>query len=416
MRGYILSSIVKRDLKEAFRNPQTLIMLGVTASLNMFLGLALGKVLLEMTFSMCMVMIGFYLTSFMITEEKEKKTFEALLVSPATYHEILFGKLIFTALFTTLFTYTFAISLHAEDISIIHSLIALPVGVLSVCIFGVVVGLVCHSQAMLGGVGTMLMLVLFLPELLAPMNEYVGYFARTLPTHHVIQVARLGTEGLSETLIKHYAVLILSLVVIIYWVNSFIKDAVKQEDSKWKFSLSNKLSTFLLLLTLSLGSFLFIPMKGELIQLKNKSFVYMNKEFNLRTPFDNDKFKLKEIRFQNRFSALFQMKTSSENYIYINMKNNKMHIDTNEHLRNKLEKIEKKDPLNLNVKSLNVTDGLVLKHIQYETKDGIYYSYIFTSNNALYTIGIESKEGINDEFEFLKNYLDENLKKIQILE
>ena len=73
MRGYILSAIIKKDLKETFRNPQSLIIVGITVGINVFMSLAISKPLWVMTFAMSLVMVGFTLTSFIVTEEKDKK-------------------------------------------------------------------------------------------------------------------------------------------------------------------------------------------------------------------------------------------------------------------------------------------------------------------------------------------------------
>ena len=212
-------------------------------------------------------------------------------------------------------------SLHFKEVSIIHTLLSVPLGALVICLFGMVIGLICPTQTALSGIGTVLMLGLFLPELLASTNDFVGYIARALPTHHVIQISSLGKEGGSATIIKHYGMLVLSLVVTTFWVISFVKTSSKQEGRSWKFDKSNKVYSGLLLLVLALSSFIFLPYRGEIIQDDGDSR-YLNAKYNISVPVEIQEFKFKEYSFQNKFVVKFKMKSSNDDYIYLSMKKN----------------------------------------------------------------------------------------------
>lgn len=416
MRSYILSSIIKRDLKETYRNPQTLIILGITVGINVFMALAIGQALWVMTFAMSLVMIGFSVTSFMITEEKEKKTLEALLVSPASYEEILFGKLFLTYFLTVFVSLSLIFLLHYKEISIIHTLISLPFGALVICLFGVVTGLVCPSQAVLSGIGTVLSLSLFLPEILAPTNVYLGHLARALPTHHVVQIANLGKEGFSIVLMKHYGMLLLSLLVSIIWVLSFVKKAARQESSVWKFERSNKVSSFLLLLTLVFSSYVFLPVKGEVVQTVNGEHRYVNKKSHISVPTDPVLFKMDEYHFQNKILVKFTLNSSPEVYLYLSIKKNLKRVKHGENLKTVMDRIKKENVFNLKVMEKNFSGELIASRLEYETANGRELFYLFESDEFLYTFGIDVSEKESERFSSMRDHLEKYIRGVEFLE
>jgi ABC-2 type transport system permease protein len=416
MRPFIVKAIIKRDFKETCRNPQTLIILGITIGINLFLSLAIGKTLWVMTFSMSLVMIGFTITSFMITEEKEKKTLEALLVSPASYHEILFGKLFLTFLITVFISYLLIFSLHHDEVSVMHTLLSIPLGALVICFFGVVVGLICQTQAMLSGIGTILMLILFLPELLASTNEYIGYLARALPTHHVIQVAGLGKEGFSLSIVKHYGVLILTLFTSTFWVASFLKTAALQEGIKWSYTRLNKITSFILLLTLIFSSLVFLPIKGEIVKSVDNSFFYMNSQYKFSFPYKSKEMSFKEYHFQDKFIVKFFLMDSPDDYLYITVKKKPRELTSKVNLSNILEKIKKNEGMNLKRAKDMSLNGLVMERFSYETKDGEYLYYIFNTEEYLYRIGIEAEKENKKIYGYLIQFLENQHQRIRILD
>ena len=413
MRKYILNAIIKKDLKEMIRNPQTIIILGITVGINIFMAMIISKPLWVMTFAMSLVMIGFTITAFMITEEKDKKTLEALLVSPASYNEILLGKLFLTFSLTVIITLTLIYSLHFNEVSFLHTLISVPIGAMVICLFGMVIGLICPTQAALSGIGTILMLALFLPELMSPINNYVGYFARALPTHHVVQIANLGRDGFSTLLMKHYGVLILSLVSSIFWVKSFIKTASSQESNKWKFSRPNKITSFILLLTLVFSSYSFNPVRGSIIQLENGESRYVNKKYKISIPIDLKKFKMKEFDFQDRYVVRFAIKKSASDYLYLSIRKNRKKINHEKDLKNILVKLKKEDVINLKVQEKSLSQNKRANLLEYESKNGKEMLYLFNNGEFLFRIGVEAS---GKNYNSLVKTLENNFQKLQILD
>jgi len=398
MRSYILKSIIKRDVKEILRNPATLLMLTITLCLNVFISTAADKGLWVLTLSMCLVMIGFYLTSFMITEEKEKKTLEALLVSPASYNEILFGKLFLTTSLTIILTYLLVFTLHFNEISFFHSIVVIPFGALTICLIGTVVGLICHSQAMLSGVGTFLMLLLFLPELMAPLNKYIGYLARSLPTHHIIQIVEIAKKGEGGQLLKHYGFLFFFLLTILLWVTSFVKGAAKIEGTKWIYSTKQKVTTFVVLITCGLSAFLFAPVLGEFVIGKNGNSHYVNEKYKISLPLDSALFETKEFPMRERLLIKFKVKDSKGDYIYLSIKENKKGFSFKETVEDRIEKIKKKGVIEFKQQEVLLKNGLKAQRFSYFDKDNKDYYFVMSTKEKLFKIGLDISDKNYEKF------------------
>ncbi len=392
MRAYILKAIIKRDFKELLRNPQTLIILSITLGMNVLLTTAADKGLWFLTLAMCLVFVGFYLTSFMITEEKEKKTLEALLVSPAKYNEVLFGKLFLTFLITSILSYLLVFVLHYNEISILHTIIVVPLGAITICLIGVVIGLICHTQAMLSGIGTLLMLLLFMPEVMAPLNVYLGHFARALPTHHIIQIADLGKEGFSSKLFKHYSFLLLFLVVITMWVRAFISSASAQEGGKWQYSMKQKIMTIMLLITCLTSSYFIAPATGVFLENDQGLTKYENKDYKISLYIDKENYTLKEYLFKNKILIKFTLNDSEGDYLYISIKENEKKLSFDELVDERIKKIKGDGVLDFDQYEFELKYDDIAQRFSYHRKGNRDLFYIMRTDKNLFKLGIDSSE------------------------
>ena len=413
MRWNIIQSIIKKDLKETFRNPQSLIIVGITVGINVFMSVAVAKPLWVMTFAMALVMVGFTLTSFIVMEEKEKKTLEALMVSPANYNEILVGKLFLTVVITYVITVGLIFSLHYKEVSVIHTLLSIPFGALIICSLGMVLGLICPSQAVLSGIGTVLMLGLFLPEVMAPLSDFAGHVARALPTHHVVQISRMGREGLSLELFQHYGILALSLGVTFFWVVSFVKTSAKQEGTSWKYEKSNFLLSLALLVVFISSSIAFKPIKG-LVRLDetSKQYRYISNEYKISVFFDNEKFNFREYRFQDKLVVRFSIKENKDEFFYLSMKKNSDQRSHEEDMEKVLKKLKENEVWDLRVERVEHSKDFILEQISYTSTEGRQMFFLFNTNGFLYRLGLEEPEK-KKTYDLLSRTLEKTLESIQ---
>ena len=136
------------------------------------------------------VMIGMYVPSMIIAEEKEKKTLQVLLLSPAKPAEVFIGK----GLLTFISIIVFALLLMAIEGSMWDKspIILLALTLVSIsCIFiGMIVGMLSQNQMATGAIGfPVYMLFLMLPLLTIVNGQSVmTKIASVLPTYHFTQI------------------------------------------------------------------------------------------------------------------------------------------------------------------------------------------------------------------------------------
>lgn len=164
------------------------------------------------------VMIGMYVPSMIIAEEKEKKTLQVLLLSPAKPVEIFIGK----GMLTFISIIIFAFLLMALDgntwgkapiILLALILVSIP------CIFvGMMVGIFAQNQMATGAIGfPVYMLFLMLP-LLTVMNGQglLVKIASIFPTYHFTKILwkLYTTEYTFANLYGNFIAILASTIVV----------------------------------------------------------------------------------------------------------------------------------------------------------------------------------------------------------
>ncbi|MCG8516034.1 MAG: ABC transporter permease, partial [Halanaerobiales bacterium] len=145
---------------------------------NMPQGFALGFGLL-----LLVVMVGMYVPSMMIAEEKEKNTIEVLLLSPATPAEVFIGKGALTIILM-FFTSIILIIIGGVEIRLLPVIL---VGTILTSIFsvflGMVVGILSPNQMATGVIGMPIyLLLLLIPQLSVMGVEIINQIGKFLPT------------------------------------------------------------------------------------------------------------------------------------------------------------------------------------------------------------------------------------------
>lgn len=178
---------------------------------NMPQGFALGFGLL-----LLVVLVGMYVPSMMIAEEKEKNTIEVLLLSPATPAEVFIGKGALTIILM-FFTSIILIIIGGVEIRLLPVIL---VGTVLTSIFsvflGMVVGILSPNQMATGVIGMpVYLLLLLIPQLSVLGVEIINQIGKFLPTYYYFELLRLALEqgqGWSSML-THFLIIIMSIVI-----------------------------------------------------------------------------------------------------------------------------------------------------------------------------------------------------------
>jgi len=177
-------------------------------------GFALGFGLLFLV-----VMVGMYVPSMIIAEEKEKKTMGVLMLSPATPLEVFIGKGLLT--FVSIIVITIILILVTGS-QVVHLPVILVSTILaSICsiLIGMIVGLLAANQMATGVIGTPIYLLLLIFPLYGGMGvEFMRVISKFLPTYYYFEMLRRALEEGQNLINMPKLLLILLFFILIFFI------------------------------------------------------------------------------------------------------------------------------------------------------------------------------------------------------
>lgn len=163
------------------------------------------------------IMVGMYVPSMTIAEEKEKNTIEVLMLSPATPVEVFIGKGLLTFI-SIMITGAILIGLTGTEIDFLVVIVGTAATSIFSILLGIIVGLLSPNQMSTGIIGTPIYLSLILIPQLSMMNVGVlKTISKALPTYYYFEILMLSmTEGknLGE-LYAQLGILLLSILITV---------------------------------------------------------------------------------------------------------------------------------------------------------------------------------------------------------
>lgn len=149
------------------------------------------------TISLSLVMlvgeVCLYVPAMLIAEEKEKKTLNVLMLSPARPFEVFAGKGLITFLSAMLSGLLISLLGGAglRDMAVI--LVATALAAIACTLLGIIIGLLAQNQMATGMLGLPIMLpFIMLPYLSIIGNETIIKISRIIPTYHYFKMLSLG--------------------------------------------------------------------------------------------------------------------------------------------------------------------------------------------------------------------------------
>ena len=170
--------------------------------------------MVSISLAISILTIGMSLVPLLMIEEKERHTIDALLVSPASYGQIVLGKAlagIFYCTVAALVVYVLNISLLA---TVWVALIAVLAGALFTVSVGLLLGVLFEQQANMNMVMGLLLMVLMVPMLLSivPAANIPTSLEAALPYLPSVAMGRLFSMSFSNVI--NIAALLLNLSVL----------------------------------------------------------------------------------------------------------------------------------------------------------------------------------------------------------
>lgn len=170
--------------------------------------------LLILTFGMT----GAFVVPLLLVEEKEKRTLDFLLSSPASLNEIIAGKALTGVVYTILIAAVLlGINRHSIHNWPLTSLTIL-IGLLFVVGVGLVIGSVLKNTMQVNTWAGMILIVLLAPSF--PLMGLIGWFEkamRLIPTYYLTQALKLSMAGTVSSQLWIYLAVLLGCTVIVFF-------------------------------------------------------------------------------------------------------------------------------------------------------------------------------------------------------
>ena len=188
-----ITAVFLKEIQDIRKNPNILVMYALPVLLtllwnNIMPGMPPGMAL-SFGLLFLVVMVGMYVPSMMIAEEKEKKTIEVLLLSPATPAEVIIGKGLLTLL-SIIMVAIFLVLITGNQLQGLLTILLATVLTSIFAIFvGMIVGLLAKNQMSTGVVGMpVYLLLLIVPQVAEMAPGAVQIMAMFLPTYHYLLI------------------------------------------------------------------------------------------------------------------------------------------------------------------------------------------------------------------------------------
>jgi ABC-2 type transport system permease protein len=180
--------VVGRPLRPAGADPDD----GDQSLLNVFSGLELQSFFIILWVMMGIAMNGSFLVPTLLVEEKDKKTLDAVLVTPAGYADVALGKVLVGILYSLL-TALIVMTLNNGFVgAVVFSIAVIFLASLALTLIGLLIGGLIDNMSTLNTWGGFIMLPLILPGMLAgvPLDNLSPVLSVPLQVIPTFQLAR----------------------------------------------------------------------------------------------------------------------------------------------------------------------------------------------------------------------------------
>ena len=181
-------------------------------------GTSLEQILLPLLLILTLGMIGALVVPLLIVEEKEKRTLDFLLSSPASLNDIIAGK----ALTGVVYSLLIAGLLLGINRQSIHNwsltLLTIVVGLLFVVGVGLVIGSALKNTMQVNTWASLILILLLVPTF--PSIGLTGWFdkaMRLIPTYYLSEALKLSMAGTLSSQLWIYLAVLLACTVIVYF-------------------------------------------------------------------------------------------------------------------------------------------------------------------------------------------------------
>ena len=180
-------------------------------------GTALDQMLLPLLLILTFGMTGAFVVPLLIVEEKEKRTLDFLLSSPASLKEIIAGKAVTGVVYTILIAGLLLVINRQSVQSWPLTMLTVLVGLLFVVGVGLVIGSVLKNTMQVNTWASLVLIVLLAPSF--PSLGMTGWFdtvMRLIPTYYLTEALKLSMAGTASTQLWTYLTILLGSTLVVF--------------------------------------------------------------------------------------------------------------------------------------------------------------------------------------------------------
>jgi ABC-2 type transport system permease protein len=158
----------------------------------------LNRFYLTLFLVMSLTMVGVFVVPYMLVEEKEKNTLKAVLVSPATYADVVAGKGLVGLFYALLVAVILLLLNDGFGGNVAVTILSVLLGAIFLVQAGLLMGAVFQTISQVNSWSTVVMLVLMLPGMLGdflPPPEPIPALMKLIPTSYMVEAMNQGMSN-----------------------------------------------------------------------------------------------------------------------------------------------------------------------------------------------------------------------------
>ena len=185
-------------------------------------GAKLDQMLLPLLLILTFGMTGAFVVPLLLVEEKEKRTLDFLLSSPASLNEIIAGKAL-TGVVYTLLIAGLLLGINRQHIQNWPlTLVTIVLGLLFVVGVGLVIGSLLNNTMQVNTWASVVLIVLLAPSF--PSIGIAGWFdkaMRVIPTYYLSEALKLSMAGTASSQFWMYLAVLLGCTVVVFFAAAY---------------------------------------------------------------------------------------------------------------------------------------------------------------------------------------------------
>ncbi len=177
----------------------------------------INRMLLPLLLLLTFAMIGAFVVPLLLVEEKEKRTLDFLLTSPASLREIITGKALTGVVYSLVIAVVLLAINHKQVGNWPLTLLTIVLGLLLVVVIGLFMGSLFQNTMQVNTWATLVVFVILAPSFPSLGPGALQTVMRFIPTYYFVEAAKLSLAGTGSARIWGHLAVVLACTVVAFF-------------------------------------------------------------------------------------------------------------------------------------------------------------------------------------------------------